>query len=424
MSDSTKKLRVCYFGTYSRGEEYARNNAIINGLESNGVEVIPCHADVWATYEEKMAGVKSGIIAQAWAYCCTYLKLMFRYLRLPAHDFIFVGYIGHIDMFPAFFLSLIRRKPIVFDAFYSLYNTVVEDRGLYSKKSFRARLLRFIDRWSCKLASLVLIDTWEHAKYFCQEFRLRESKFLAVPLGTDEKNFTPRPWPEEDGILDCISYSSYIPLHGIDVQLDAAEILRDHADIRFTFVGKGQLYEEMREKAKNASLENVTFIEWVTHAELVEMIAKADVALGIFGETQKASRVIPYKAYEALAMRKPLVTGDSIASRDLIEDGVHARLSPMGDAQSLAEVILDFKNDPDKRKQIAQQGRDIFEQKCTSEKIAATIINDMAKRWPKKVSPIEGRIDGKGFSYRRSRIYWFAFMRPATRKRIPPSSPR
>ena len=389
MSEPVKKIRVCYFGTYSRGEEYARNNAIIAGLESNGVEVLQCQADVWATHEEKMQAVSRGMLVQAWAYMWTYLKLMFRYLRMPKHDFMFVGYIGHVDMFPAFFLALLRRKPIVFDAFFSLYNTVVEDRGLYPENSLKARILRMIDRWSCKLADVVLIDTWEHAKYFCQEFRLKESKFLAVPLGTDEKNFYPRDWPEEDGILDCISYSSYIPLHGIDTQIEAAEILRDHDDIRFTFVGKGQLYNEMRAKAEEAKLEAVTFIEWVTHAELVEKIAKADVALGIFGETEKASRVIPYKAYEALAMRKPLVTGDSVASRDLIEDGVHARLSPMGDAESLAKIILELKEDPEMRQQIAQQGRDIFEKRCTSQQIAAAIIDDMAKRWPKKVSPIE-----------------------------------
>ena len=388
MTDSPNKLRICYFGTYSRGEEYARNNAIIAGLESRGVEVIPCQADVWATHEEKMKGARGGLFAQAWAYLSTYLKLMFRYLRLPKHDFIFVGYIGHIDMFPAFFLALLRRKPIVFDAFYSLYNTVIEDRGLYAKNSFRAKLLRLIDRWSCKLADMVLIDTWEHAKYFCEEFDLDQSKFLAIPPGTDEKNFYPRPWPEEDGVLDCMSCSSYIPLHGIDVQIDAAEILREHTDIRFTFVGKGQLYEAMRAKAEEASLENVTFVEWVTHAEMVEMIAQADVSLGVFGKTEKASRVIPYKAYEALAMRKPLVTGESTAANELLEDGVHARLCPMGDAKRLAEILMELKDDQEMRRAMAERGHEIFLQKCTSKMMGAAILNDMAKRWPQKVQPV------------------------------------
>jgi len=388
MAEPNQKLRVCYFGTYSRGEEYARNNAIINGLEQNGVEVIACQADVWATHEEKLQGASRGLIAQAWAYLRTYFSLIYRYLRLPDHDFIFVGYIGHIDMFPAFFVSLLRRKPIVFDAFYSLYNTVIEDRGLHLKKSLRARILRCIDRWSCKLAGLVLLDTDEHIKYFCQEFRLDAAKFLAIPPGTDEKNFYPRPWLEDDGVFDCISCSSYIPLHGIDVQIEAVEILRDHPDIRFTFVGKGQLYPEIRKKAEQAGLENITFIEWVTHAELVELIAKADLSLGIFGTTEKASRVVPYKAYNTLAMQKPLITGDSPASRELIEDGLHARLSPMGDAKSLARIILELKDNPEQCQQLAQQGRKLFEEKCTNNMMANTILNTMAKRWPEKVKPL------------------------------------
>jgi hypothetical protein len=39
-----------------------------------------------------------------------------------------VGYLGHFDVFPARLLSWLRRKPLVFDAFVSLYDTSVEDQ--------------------------------------------------------------------------------------------------------------------------------------------------------------------------------------------------------------------------------------------------------------------------------------------------------
>lgn len=380
------KLSVCYFGTYSRGEEYARNNAIIGGLESNGVEVIPCQTDVWPTHEEKMASVEKGMAAQAFAYLKAYLKLVRKYISVPDHSFLCVGYIGHIDLFPARLLGWLRRKPVVFDAFFSLYDTVVLDRGLYSKGSLRAKLLKAVDRWSCRLADLVLLDTWEHVDYFCREFGLPRSKFLAVPLGTDEKNFYPRPWPEEDEVLDVISYSSYIPLHGIDVQLDAAAILKDGPDIRFTFVGKGQLYPEMREKAEAAGLHNVRFIEWIPHGELVELIAGSDVCLGIFGRTEKAARVIPYKAYEALAMQKPLITGDSRAAAELLRDKENSLLSPMGDADSLAEKIKQARS-PELRKRIAENGHRAFLEHATSKAIAAKILSELKSRWPERFGP-------------------------------------
>lgn len=385
MSETSKKIRVCYFGTFSRGEEYARNNAIINGLIANGVKVDICQVDLWPTHDEKMAGTGKGLFTQARAFLKAYLRLTFKYLKVPGHDYLFVGNIGHIDVFPARVLAWLRAKPVVFDAFFSLYDTVIEDRKLYSPGSIQARLLRFIDRWSCRLSDLVLLDTNEHIDYFCREFGLDRSRFLALPPGTDQANFYPRPEPEDDGILDCISCNSYIPLHGIDVQLDAAALLKDEDDIRFTLVGKGQLYQEMRDRAQERKLENVHFIEgWFTHAELSEMIASADVAFGVFGVTEKARRVIPYKVYNSLAMKKPVITGGSPPAREFFEDGVQALLSPLGDAQALAEQIVRLRDDPGLRKRIAGQGHELFLEKCTSAGMGKAIVEELEKRWPRK----------------------------------------
>lgn len=375
-------MRICYFGTYSTGEEYSRNNAIINGLSRNDVEVVQCHEDVWPTHTAKMSVISQGILRTVVAYSKAYIRLACKYLRLPDHDIVFVGYIGHFDMFPARILSWLRRKPLVFDTFYSLHDTVIVDRSLFSEKSLRAKLLFLIDKWACRLSDLSLLDTWAQVEFFKRNFQLKGVDFLALPLGVDEKNFFPRDWPVEDGVLECISYSSYIPLHGLDVQLEAANILRQQKGIHFTFVGKGQLYPTIREKAEALDLPNVTFIEWVSHRELVEMIAGADVCLGIFGTTRKASRVIPYKAYEALAMRKPLITGDSPAALELLVDGESALVSPMGDAEGLALRILELRNEPSLRRKIAENGLRIFQEKCSADSIARTLIKKMMQKWP------------------------------------------
>ncbi|MCK7522436.1 MAG: glycosyltransferase [Ignavibacteriales bacterium] len=180
------------------------------------------------------------------------------------------------------------------------------------------------------------------------------------------------------------------PPHGIDVQPDAAARLKNRADIRFTFVGKGQLYPEMRARAEAyAGLPDVRFIEWISHAELVELIARADVCLGIFGRTEKAARAIPGKACEALAMRKPLITGDSPASRDGLTDGVTALLSPMGDPDGLAAAIARLAGDEGLRRRIAEGGHAFFKEKCTSSAKGETILADLKRRWPESFKPAE-----------------------------------
>jgi glycosyltransferase involved in cell wall biosynthesis len=378
MEKNKIKYRVCYFGTFSRGEDYPRNNCIINGLREKGVEVLICHADLWGTHQEKMTGVKKGLLYQAFCYIIAYTKLAVKYIFIGKHDVMFVGYLGHIDMFPARLLAWIRRKPIVFDAFYSLYETVIEDRKLYDKKSLAAKILRFIDRWSCRLADLVLLDTNAHIDYFRREYRLENTHFLAIPPGTDESIFKPRPERSSEGKLNVISYSSYIPLHGIDVQIEAAAKLGERQDIQFLFVGKGQMYPEIRERADSMGLAHVKFIDdWLPLSDLAELIAQSDVCLGIFGITEKAKMVIPYKVYMAMAMGKPVVTGDSGAARELLMDGVHALLSPMGDAEALSRNLLKLRDDIQLRKEIGQNGLRLFLEKCTMSRMAEAILDQI-----------------------------------------------
>jgi glycosyltransferase involved in cell wall biosynthesis len=61
--------------------------------------------------------------------------------------------------------------------------------------------------------------------------------------------------------------------------------------------------------------------------------------LGVFGGSDKAKRVIPNKAFQALACGVPLVTADTPAARELLTDGSDALLVPPADPEALAAAI-------------------------------------------------------------------------------------
>jgi hypothetical protein len=73
----------------------------------------------------------------------------------------------------------------------------------------------------------------------------------------------------------------------------------------------------MQGLAKAMDLLNVTFLSFIPVSQLPFHIQKADLVLGIFGDTEKSQRVVPNKVYEGLAMAKPVITGDSPASESL-----------------------------------------------------------------------------------------------------------
>ena len=93
-------------------------------------------------------------------------------------------------------------------------------------------------------------------------------------------------------------------------------------------------------------------------------IAKADIGLGIFGDTDKAKRVIPNKAYEIIAMKKPLITGDSSASREFFSDEKNALLCEMANPGAIAESIIKLKEDESLREKIAGNGYTLFKERA------------------------------------------------------------
>ena len=121
--------------------------------------------------------------------------------------------------------------------------------------------------------------------------------------------------------------------------------------------------------SKKLKTNNVAFTGWVNYEKLPEHLSKADVCLGIFGNTEKAMRVIPNKVYDALAMEKPLITMNSPAAREILNDGENCVLVPMANPKALAEAILMLKDDKNLRDKIAEKGYKLFQEKLNPKAI-------------------------------------------------------
>jgi glycosyltransferase involved in cell wall biosynthesis len=91
---------------------------------------------------------------------------------------------------------------------------------------------------------------------------------------------------------------------------------------------------------------NVEHLPWVPYDDLPGELRRATAALGVFGTSQKAARVIPNKAFQAIACATPLVTADTPAARELLVDGESALLVPPGDPDALAAAVTRVCEDP------------------------------------------------------------------------------
>ena len=90
-------------------------------------------------------------------------------------------------------------------------------------------------------------------------------------------------------------------------------------------------------------LPKLKWIPWVPYRDLVNWIHRSDICLGIFGDSEKASRVIPNKVFQILATGTPLITRDSPAIREIISSETSGIfLIPAADANALVKALRDF----------------------------------------------------------------------------------
>jgi glycosyltransferase involved in cell wall biosynthesis len=353
-------VKVCYFGTYRA--EYSRNQIMIEGLRRAGVVVVECQNPLWQSVDDRVQAASGGwfkpqFIARIWR---TYFDLLKRYRAMGAYDVLMVGYPGQFDVYLAWLLSRLRRKPLVWDIFMSIYLIALE-RGLDRRSRFTVNVIRWLERLACRLPDRLILDTPEYVGWFHRTHHVRPDRFRLVPTGADDRVYHVVGAPATNAdTFTLIYYGTFIRNHGVPVIVEAAHLLADDPTIHFVLIGEGPEKAEAHALAEQYQLQNITFVEWVERDELPQRVAQADVCLGVFGTTPQSIMTVQNKIYEALAMRKPIITGDAPTIRAVLQHGEHVYLCERANPQALAEAILVLKNDPVLREKLAANGQRLY----------------------------------------------------------------
>lgn len=380
----TAPRRVLLFGNHAEGDGYPRLRVLAAGLRERGWEVLEVRVPLLEGEGRRAKAVSSplGFLRASLEAAAMRGRLARAYRGAPDHEAVIVGYPGHAAVKVARKANRDRRRPILLDAFFSLHDTVVNDRRLAPARSLRARALRHLDVSSCAAADLAFTDTEEHARYFEEALGVPREKLLVVPVGAMPAPAAHAPPPRPRGApLEVLFFGTYVPLQGAAVIVEALSRVR-RGGVRLAMVGRGQDLPAARERAAALGLAPAA-LEWIEEflprADLDRRLAAADVSLGIFGTSAKASRVVPCKVHDALAAGRPVVTADSPAARALLRDGVDALLVPPGDPAALAAALERLRDDPALRERLAEGARRIWRERLAPGKVVGGLVEAMER---------------------------------------------
>lgn len=262
--------------------------------------------------------------------------------KFADYDSVFIGFAPQLVL-PLFFTKFKGNK-IIIDFFISLFDTYVFDRKKVAENSILAKILFYIDKKTLKLADEIVVDTRAHGEYFINTLGCDEKKVEVLYLEADRQIYHPVEKIKKNFTVEkftVLYFGSILPLQGVDVVLDAIELLKDCSNIYFNIIGP-------LPKENKPLSENVLCYEWLEQEQLAKKIAEADLCLaGHFASNiDKAKRTIPGKAYIYKAMAKEMILGDNPANHEIFsenDDLVH--FVKMGDAQALAKKIREIAED-------------------------------------------------------------------------------
>ena len=357
-------MKVMLFGSYDLHQQHSITK--IAAIKEAGFEIIECRTEFPLKKRNNSKSYSAlNIFIAALKEKINYIKLIGKFVTAGKADVMLVMYPAQVEMPLVYVLAKLGGKKIIYAPFISVYQTLTEQRKYFKPESIAGRLFYVLDKYACKVADKIILDTDAHSEYFSKTFGIKKEKFARVFIGADE-SYKKSPMPNNKEFT-VLFYGSFIPGQGIEVLLNAAEILKNEK-IKFIMAGDGPLKESAMKTVQQKGLKNIEFSGWIDAKKLPALIAKADVGIGIIESNPKTDLVVANKAYGMLAMGKPLINFDAPGIRELAEN--NGAMYCNGTSKSVADAILKLKKDRNLRNSVANNGYKAFQEKASVKAIS------------------------------------------------------
>jgi glycosyltransferase involved in cell wall biosynthesis len=368
-------VRLLLVGTYERS--YPRIQVLRAGLTGRGHEVIECHVPVWERTQHKAGNFlrSFALIASSVRAAAAWVQILVRERRIGDVDAVMAGYPAQLDAPLARTIARRRGVPLVVDMMISFSDTLGGDRGRAGARM--TKLLSWMDAQLVRSADVVVADTTANADWIEQAFPRARGRVIVVYVGAEPERFPPRAQPEPP--VRALFVGKLAPLHGLGVVLEAA---RYPGVPPVRIIGDGQLRDWLDGELARHRPPALEHVPWVPYDQLGDELAAAHICLGIFGGSAKASRVIPNKVWQAMAVGRPIITADTPGAREVLRHGQDALLVPAGDAAALAAALAELAQDPDLRVRLGAQARRRYEESGAPVRVADQFVAGVVSRLP------------------------------------------
>ena len=260
--------------------------------------------------------------------------------------------------------------PVVYEV-RAFWEDAAVDHGTSKEWGMRYRLTRLLETFVLKKADRVTT--------ICEGLRsdivargVAADKVTVIPNAVDLDKFT-LGGARDESLVEKLALQgktvlgfigSFYAYEGLNLLLRALPMILERTpDTRLLLVGGGPEEAALRQQVKQLALtEKVIFTGRVPHDQVQSYYDLVDVFVYPRLSMRLTDLVTPLKPLEAMARGRLVVASDVGGHRELIDDGVTGELFKAGDANALADVVLQLLADKDRWSERQAAGRRYVEQ--------------------------------------------------------------
>jgi len=237
--------------------------------------------------------------------------------------------------------------------------------GILKKSSPIVSLIDLMNRWVYKHARTIIAVGRDMKELLEKKTADLEIPVVFIPNWAEIGQIAPAPREQNKlrqqlGLQDkfvVLSAGNFGRPNDLETILAAAELLSSDRDVQFLFIGGGA--KEQWLKTRSSKLSNVTVLDAMPRDEQNVFLNACDVTLASFVRGMWGAAV-PSRVYNYMAAAKPVIAICEPASElanIITDDHVGVRVDA-GDAQALARAIIELKDSPDLRSEMAENARE------------------------------------------------------------------
>lgn len=274
-----------------------------------------------------------GIINRLLVIAHVGIKRLFNLYNLAISHIVILPAMGNENQFELKY-ARIFNKIVITDYYKSLYDSEVLDVKSVKPGSKKALKLKQYDFNCINKADYTLFLNKSELNYYLGllDISYNPAKHFIVPLCIEETIITKCDLnyfkvPNSNRVFNICWWGTYIPLHGLEKIIEAAKILKRDYSLNFhiylfgTNEKKSKPYLNLIEESNLTSVISIDNSSTFNNGKLTDfLVKKCDLVLGNFGDSEKAKNVLVNKLIDGVAMKAPVLTGESIAPHEFFSE--------------------------------------------------------------------------------------------------------